>query len=58
MAGLLRVSASGQIPAGSRVICSITGNGLKDPDWALHGTPCPATIAADAVPPRPRSALA
>ena len=48
VAGLLRVSASGQIPAGSRVVCTITGNGLKDPDWALAGAPAPATIAADA----------
>ena len=47
VAGLLRVSASGQIPAGSRVVCTITGNGLKDPDWALSGAPSPATIAAD-----------
>jgi threonine synthase len=47
VAGLLRVSASGKIPAGSRVVCTITGNGLKDPDWALSGAPSPATIAAD-----------
>ena len=38
---------SGQIPAGSRVVCTITGNGLKDPDWALSGAPAPATIPAD-----------
>jgi threonine synthase len=47
VAGLLKASASGQIPAGSRVVCSITGNGLKDPDWALSGAPSPATIPAD-----------
>jgi threonine synthase len=48
VAGLLRAAASGQIPAGSRVVCTITGNGLKDPDWALSGAPAPATIPADA----------
>ena len=48
VAGLLRATASGQIPAGARVVCTITGNGLKDPDWALSGAPAPATIAADA----------
>ena len=48
VAGLLRTSASGQIPHGSRVVCTITGNGLKDPDWALSGAPAPATIPADA----------
>jgi threonine synthase len=42
------VCASGQIPPGSRVVCTITGNGLKDPDWALSGAPSPATIPADA----------
>jgi threonine synthase len=48
VAGLLKASAGGQIPAGSRVVCTITGNGLKDPDWALSGAPAPATIPADA----------
>ena len=48
VAGLLQASESGQIPAGSRVVCTITGNGLKDPDWALSGAPAPAIIAADA----------
>ena len=47
MAGLLRTHASGLILPGSRVVCTITGNGLKDPDWALSGAPSPATIAAD-----------
>ena len=41
VAGLLKASASGQIPNGSRVVCTITGNGLKDPDWALSGAPGP-----------------
>jgi threonine synthase len=48
VAGLLRACASGQIAPGERVVCTITGNGLKDPDWALSGAPSPATIAADA----------
>jgi threonine synthase len=47
VAGLLRARASGQIAAGARVVCTITGNGLKDPDWALSGAPSPATISAD-----------
>ena len=48
VAGLLKCCAGGKIPAGSRVVCTVTGNGLKDPDWALSGAPAPATIAADA----------
>jgi len=47
VAGLLACAADGRIPPGSRVVCTITGNGLKDPDWALSGAPAPATIAAD-----------
>jgi threonine synthase len=47
VAGLLKSCASGKIAAGSRVVCTITGNGLKDPDWALSGAPAPATIPAD-----------
>jgi threonine synthase len=48
VAGLLKSCAAGTIAPGSRVVCTITGNGLKDPDWALSGAPAPATIAADA----------
>jgi threonine synthase len=48
VAGLLKASAAGLIPAGSRVVCTITGNGLKDPDWALSGAPAPTTVPADA----------
>jgi threonine synthase len=47
VAGLLACAGDGRIPAGSRVVCTITGNGLKDPDWALSGAPAPATITAD-----------
>jgi threonine synthase len=48
VAGLLKSCEAGKIAPGSRVVCTITGNGLKDPDWALSGAPAPATIAADA----------
>jgi threonine synthase len=48
VAGLLKASAAGLIPVGSRVVCTITGNGLKDPDWALSGAPAPITVPADA----------
>jgi threonine synthase len=48
VAGLLKASAAGLIPVGSRVVCTITGNGLKDPDWALSGAPAPTTVPADA----------
>jgi threonine synthase len=48
VAGLLQARANGQIPAGCVAVCTITGNGLKDPDWAVSGAPAPVTIPVDA----------
>lgn len=39
VAGLLATAADGRIPAGSLVVCTVTGHGLKDPDTALAGMP-------------------
>ena len=47
VAGLLQAREQGQIPAGVRVVCTVTGNGLKDPDWAVSAAPAPITIATD-----------
>jgi threonine synthase len=47
IAGLLMAHAAGTIQSGLRVVCTVTGNGLKDPDWAISGAPAPTTIAAD-----------
>jgi threonine synthase len=47
VAGLLQARASGQLAAGSVVVCTITGNGLKDPDIAVAGSPVPATVPID-----------
>ena len=33
---------------GQRVVCTVTGNGLKDPEWAISGAPAPVTIPVDA----------
>ncbi|MEZ5540891.1 MAG: threonine synthase [Pseudomonadota bacterium] len=35
VAGALRDIRSGRIPAGSSVVCTLTGHGLKDPDTAI-----------------------
>jgi threonine synthase len=48
VAGLLQASERGQVAAGSRVVCTITGHGLKEPDWAVSAAPAPVTIQADA----------
>ena len=47
VAGLLQARARGQVAAGSVVVCTITGNGLKDPATAIAGCPEPAVVAAD-----------
>ena len=37
VAGLLESVEDGWVAAGSTVVCTVTGNGLKDPDTALEG---------------------
>jgi threonine synthase len=49
VAGLLQSSAAGLIEPGSRVVCTVTGHGLKDPEWAISTAPSPTTIPADAL---------
>lgn len=34
-AGLYQASKLGEVPAGSKIVVTVTGHGLKDPDWAL-----------------------
>ncbi len=35
VAGLLASHAAGLVPPGARIVCTVTGHGLKDPQWAL-----------------------
>lgn len=35
LAGAMRDVRSGKIPEGSKIVCTLTGNGLKDPDTAI-----------------------
>ncbi|MCL2782176.1 MAG: threonine synthase [Actinomycetia bacterium] len=48
VAGLLRTAADGRIPAGSTVVCTVTGHGLKDPQRAIASAAAPTTIPIDA----------
>ena len=48
VAGLLMSARDGAVPAGSRVVCTVTGHGLKDPEWAISGAPAPRVIPVDA----------
>lgn len=41
VAGALRDIKSGRIPVGSRVVCTLTGQGLKDPDTAIKQSTAP-----------------
>ncbi|MCU1462422.1 MAG: L-threonine synthase [Acidimicrobiales bacterium] len=43
VAGLIKVGA----PAGSTVVCTLTGHGLKDPDRAIAEIAVPSPVAAD-----------
>lgn len=47
VAGLLQAHAQGLVAAGRTIVCTVTGNGLKDPDWAIAGAPAPVTIPID-----------
>ena len=37
VAGLLKQHAAGAVPSGATIVCTVTGHGLKDPQWALRG---------------------
>ncbi|MCF6733953.1 threonine synthase [Blastococcus sp. KM273129] len=47
VAGLLQVAEAGELEPGQRIVCTVTGNGLKDPEWAISGAPAPVTIPVD-----------
>ena len=47
VAGLLKVHADGGLAPGLTVVCTVTGHGLKDPQWALR-----TADGADVVPVR------
>ena len=36
VAGLLMLAEAGRVPAGARITVTVTGHGLKDPQWALR----------------------
>jgi threonine synthase len=36
VAGLLMLAEQGRVPAGARITITVTGHGLKDPQWALR----------------------
>ena len=47
VAGVLKHHAAGRLDPGQVVVCTLTGNGLKDPQWALEGASDPVVIPVD-----------
>jgi threonine synthase len=47
VAGLLKMHSAGRVPTDSVITCTLTGNGLKDPQWALDGAADPVVIPVD-----------
>jgi threonine synthase len=48
VAGLLHAREQDWLPPGLLVVCTVTGSGLKDPEWAIAGAPKPETVPVDA----------
>jgi threonine synthase len=48
VAGLLAAKAAGSLPAGAVIAVTVTGNGLKDPQWALESAADPVVLPARA----------
>jgi threonine synthase len=48
VAGVLKKHAAGELDAGQVIVCTLTGNGLKDTQWALEGAQDPVVIPVDA----------
>jgi threonine synthase len=49
VAGLLKSIEDGWVKRGSTVVCTVTGNGLKDPDTALKDMPTVSPVPVDPV---------
>lgn len=48
VAGLLAQAELGTIPANSTIVCTVTGNGLKDTQWILEGAAAPVVVPVSA----------
>ncbi len=56
LAGALRDIEAGKIPEGSKIVCTLTGHGLKDPDTAIRQSSAPP-ITIDATLDAVKSAI-
>lgn len=46
VAGIIKLNKQGYFKSGQSIVCTLTGNGLKDPDTAMKGIDSPITIDA------------
>ena len=46
VAGVIKLNKAGYFQPGASIVCTLTGNGLKDPDTAMRNVPSPVTIDA------------
>ncbi len=47
VAGVVKLNKAGHFKPGDKIVCTLTGNGLKDPDTAMQGVTAPVTIDAN-----------
>jgi threonine synthase len=47
VAGLFKLHAAGKVDKGLKIVCTVTGNGLKDPQWALQNASEPIIVPVD-----------
>ena len=47
VAGLLQLLGDGDLEPGQTVVCTLTGHGLKEVDWAIAGAATPSVIPPD-----------
>lgn len=46
VAGILKLARAGRLPRGARIVCVLTGSGLKDPDNAIAQAEMPPALPA------------
>jgi threonine synthase len=47
VAGIINKHAAGELDPGQTIVCTVTGNGLKDPQWALESAADPVVVPVD-----------
>ena len=47
VAGLFKLHAAGKVDKGMKIVCTVTGNGLKDTQWALQNISDPIIVPVD-----------